>query len=136
MKNLPLETRTGFYRQLLQLASADGRSPDDEQKALAWFAAKWDIPNPESLDPETATVLPDEPEVAVAWLFDMCELSIADEVLSGTEKTILIDMAARLGFQETAIDAILKGIVSGHQQGLEDEVIQENVSRAALAYRR
>ena len=136
MKNSPLDARTGFYRQLLELASVDGRSPEDEQKALEWYAAKWDIPNPESLDPAGATVLPQEPEVAVAWLSDMCELSISDEVLSGTEKRMLNDMAARLGFQGAAVDVILQGIVTGNQQGLEDEVIQEQVSRSALAYRR
>ena len=136
MKHLPLETRVGFYRQLLELAAIDGRSPEDEQKALEWFAAKWDIPEPESLDPAGATVLPDDPDVAAAWLFDTCELSIADEVLSGSEKLMLTDMAARLGFKEAAINVILQGIVTGHQQGLDDDELQEKVSRSALAYRR
>ena len=116
-KNNPQEQqRLGQLKNLVMLASADGRFTDSEMAVLVAVASREHISpeefnrvmeNPDSVD----ITLPEDEETKLAYLRDMVAMMMIDGELDEQEMAICKIYAMALGYRGSIVDGMIAGVV-------------------------
>ena len=110
------QQRLGQLKNLVMLATADGRFTDSELAVLLAVASRENI-TPEEFnrvmeDPDSITIdLPDDEDTKLAYLRDMVAMMMVDGELDEQELAIckLYEMA--LGYRGSIVDGMIAGVV-------------------------
>ena len=114
--NLQDQQRLGQLKNLVLLASADGRFTDSEMAVLLAVASRENI-TPDDFnkvmdDPDSVNiVLPEDEETKLNYLRDMVALMMIDGELDEQEMTICKLYAIALGYNSKIVDGMIAGIV-------------------------
>ena len=117
VKNNPEEQqRLGQLKNLVMLASADGRFTDSEMAVLVAVASRENI-SPEEFNrvmenPDSVNItLPEDEETKLAYLRDMVAMMMIDGELDEQELAICKIYAMALGYRGSIVDGMIAGIV-------------------------
>ena len=117
VKNNPEEQqRLGQLKNLVMLASADGRFTDSEMAVLVAVASRENI-SPEEFNrvmenPDSVNItLPEDEETKLAYLRDMVAMMMVDGELDEQELAICKIYAMALGYRGSIVDGMIAGVV-------------------------
>ena len=132
LTNLPVEVRLSHFKNLVALSGADRTLAESERAVLGFVAKKWGMSQREvdtvySTPDKVEAVVTDDRSVCFHQLYDVVEMAIIDSQLKPVERSFCEGLAGQLGFETGAVDAVIQGILSGNQQGLNEAVIQQKL---------
>lgn len=110
------QQRLGQLKNLVMLATADGRFTDSELAVLLAVASRENI-TPEEFnrvmeDPDSITIdLPDDEDTKLAYLRDMVAMMMVDGELDEQELAICKIYAMALGYRTSIIDGMIAGVI-------------------------
>ena len=117
VKNNPEEQqRLGQLKNLVMLASADGRFTDSEMAVLVAVASRESI-SPEEFNrvmenPDSVTIeLPEDEDTKLAYLRDMVAMMMVDGDLDEHEMAICKIYAMALGYRGSIVDGMIAGVI-------------------------
>lgn len=117
VKNNPEEQqRLGQLKNLVMLASADGRFTDSEMAVLVAVASRESI-SPEEFNrvmenPDSVTIeLPEDEDTKLAYLRDMVAMMMVDGELDEQEMAICKIYAMALGYRGSIVDGMIAGVI-------------------------
>ena len=110
------QQRLGQLKNLVMLASADGRFTDSELAVLLAVASRENITpdefNKVMEDPDSVTIeLPEDEETKLAYLRDMVAMMMVDGELEEQELAICKIYAMALGYRGSIVDGMIAGVV-------------------------
>ena len=120
--------RLGQLKNLVMLATADGRFTDSELAVLLAVASREDI-TPDEFnrvmeDPDSVTIeLPEDEDTKLAYLRDMVAMMMVDGELDELEMAICKLYAMALGYRGSIVDGMIAGVVDSldEQDTCQDE---------------
>ena len=132
LKKMSPDIRKSHFKNIVAMASQDGVIKEAERSMLAFVANKWGLSSTElneiTSNPDAVQlVIPDDDEARFQEIYDLVETVIIDEELKIKEKEFCKNMAAALGYPETTIDVIIKGILEGNQAMDSESRIQSTI---------
>lgn len=110
------EQRLGQLKNLVMLATADGRFTDSELAVLLAVASRENI-TPEEFnkvmeDPDSITIeLPEDEDTKLAYLRDMVAMMMVDGELDEQELAICKLYAMALGYRGSIVDGMIAGVI-------------------------
>ena len=110
------QQRLGQLKNLVMLASADGKFTDSELAVLLAVASRENI-TPDEFnkvleDPDSVTIsLPDDEDTKLAYLRDMVAMMMVDGELDEQEMAICKIYAMALGYRGSIVDGMIAGVV-------------------------
>lgn len=116
LNNLKEKQRLGQLKNLVMLASADGRFTDSEMAVLLAVASREQI-SPEDFDrlmedPDSVDiVLPEDEDSKLAYLRDMVAMMMIDGELDEQELAICKLYAIALGYRGSIVDGMIAGVI-------------------------
>ena len=116
LNNLQEKQRLGQLKNLVMLASADGRFTDSEMAVLLAVASREQI-SPEDFDrlmedPDSVDiVLPEDEDSKLAYLRDMVAMMMIDGELYEQELAICKLYAIALGYRGSIVDGMIAGVI-------------------------
>lgn len=116
LNNLQEKQRLGQLKNLVMLASADGRFTDSEMAVLLAVASREQI-SPEDFDrlmedPDSVDiVLPEDEDSKLAYLRDMVAMMMIDGELDEQELAICKLYAIALGYRGSIVDGMIAGVI-------------------------
>lgn len=116
LNNLQEKQRLGQLKNLVMLASADGRFTDSEMAVLLAVASREQI-SPEDFDrlmedPDSVNiVLPEDEDSKLAYLRDMVAMMMIDGELDEQELAICKLYAIALGYRGSIVDGMIAGVI-------------------------
>lgn len=116
LNNLQEKQRLGQLKNLVMLASADGRFTDSEMAILLAVASREQI-SPEDFDrlmedPDSVNiVLPEDEDSKLAYLRDMVAMMMIDGELDEQELAICKIYAIALGYRGSIVDGMIAGVI-------------------------
>ena len=116
LNNLQEKQRLGQLKNLVMLASADGRFTDSEMAVLLAVASREQI-SPEEFDrlmedPDSVNiVLPEDEDSKLAYLRDMVAMMMIDGELDEQELAICKLYAIALGYRGSIVDGMIAGVI-------------------------
>ena len=108
--------RLGQLKNLVMLASADGKMTDSELAVLLAVASREKL-TPEEFnkvidDPDSVNItLPEDEETKLAYLRDMVAMMMIDGELDEHELAICKLYALALGYRSSIVDGMIAGVV-------------------------
>ena len=125
--NAQEQQRLGQLKNLVMLASADGRVTDSELAVLLAVASRENI-SPEEFNnvienPDSISIsLPEDEDTKLAYLRDMVALMMVDGELDEQELAICKIYAMALGYRGSIVDGMIAGVIDQlDADGLTDE---------------
>ena len=110
------QQRLGQLKNLVMLASADGKMTDSELAVLLAVASREKL-TPEEFnkvidDPDSVNItLPEDEETKLAYLRDMVAMMMIDGELDEHELAICKLYALALGYRSSIVDGMIAGVV-------------------------
>ena len=110
------QQRLGQLKNLVMLATADGRFTDSELAVLLAVASRENI-TPDEFnrvmeDPDSVTIeLPEDEDTKLAYLRDMVAMMMVDGELEEQELAICKLYAMALGYRGSIVDGMIAGVV-------------------------
>ena len=110
------QQRLGQLKNLVMLATADGRFTDSELAVLIAVASRENI-SPEDFnrvmeDPDSITIdLPEDEDTKLAYLRDMVAMMMVDGELDEQELAICKIYAMALGYRSSIVDGMIAGVI-------------------------
>lgn len=110
------QQRLGQLKNLVMLATADGRFTDSELAVILAVASRENI-SPEEFnrvmeDPDSITIdLPEDEDTKLAYLRDMVAMMMVDGELDEQELAICKIYAMALGYRSSIVDGMIAGVV-------------------------
>lgn len=110
------QQRLGQLKNLVMLATADGRFTDSELAVLLAVASRENI-SPDDFnrvmeDPDSVTInLPEDEDTKLAYLRDMVAMMMVDGELDEQELAICKIYAMALGYRGSIIDGMIAGVI-------------------------
>ncbi len=119
----------GHIKNLGALAKIDGHLDPAEMKFIVAIGQKNGMRPSEVRDllsnaPSTEPQLPCNDSERFDQIFDLVEMMLADGIVDETEMEFCINMAARLGFNETIVGVLVRKISLGVKDGQSREYIK------------
>ena len=110
------QQRLGQLKNLVMLASADGKVTDSELAVLLAVASRENI-SPDEFNkvienPDSVTIsLPEDEDTKLAYLRDMVAMMMIDGELDEHEMAICKIYAIALGYQSSIVDGMIAGVI-------------------------
>ena len=110
------QQRLGQLKNLVMLASADGRFTDSELAVLLAVASRENI-TPDEFnrvmeDPDSIIIdLPEDEDTKLAYLRDMVAMMMVDGELDEQELAICKIYAMALGYRGSIVDGLIAGVI-------------------------
>ena len=110
------QQRLGQLKNLVMLASADGKMTDSELAVLLAVASREKL-TPEEFnkvidDPDSVNItLPEDEETKLAYLRDMVAMMMIDGELDEHELAICKLYAMALGYRSSIVDGMIAGVI-------------------------
>jgi uncharacterized tellurite resistance protein B-like protein len=118
-RNITAELKGHFIR-LYQMAITDGEFSPSELKMLYQFAEERGISTDDLdrlfLGNTGSIVIPQSIETKLEYLFDLCKLIWADEVVSEDERVTLHKFCRKFGFEEENIEQLAEFLLKAAKE--------------------
>lgn len=136
-RNLSISKRKSHFRNIVSLATKDGTIGDEEKQVLAFVANKWGLTDDEITEvttkPDNVIIsFPTDREDCFHQLYDIVEVMIIDGVVNKGERQLCDALAVKLGFEVSAVDTVIKGILDGNISMKREEDIQAGLMKQLL----